>query len=193
MLHHMHTCPGALQHQHAELTVVPSIERDLLLQHAGICDDDVGMCHCPPETKHGRRVDPHAPPGSKPLQEGRPMYWCQPKNTANGTGVGCLICSYSFYAHHHVRLVCVHLLLSTWITTCCSMSAHQSLTGLLLAQLARGAALSSHSSHLLVSESEPIMCACACRDQVDLEHPHIRGRARTQRVVQCRQSHPQAL
>ncbi|PNH01148.1 putative glucuronoxylan glucuronosyltransferase F8H, partial [Tetrabaena socialis] len=50
-----------------------------------ICDDDNSMCYCPPETKFGRREAPAgSPPGTPPLQRGRPMYWCQPSSDKEG-------------------------------------------------------------------------------------------------------------
>lgn len=46
----------------------------------GLCDDDIGMCYCPPETKFGRQFKPDAKPGEPPLNRGRPMFWCNPNN-----------------------------------------------------------------------------------------------------------------
>ncbi|PNH08225.1 hypothetical protein TSOC_005205 [Tetrabaena socialis] len=61
---------------------------DAVLAAAGICDDDNSMCYCPPETKFGRREAPAgSPPGSPPLQRGRPMYWCQPSSDKEGNKV----------------------------------------------------------------------------------------------------------
>ncbi|EFJ48528.1 acetylglucosaminyltransferase, partial [Volvox carteri f. nagariensis] len=41
---------------------------------AGYCDEDLAMCYCPPGTKYGRTLaPPDAPPGTPPLQAGRPM------------------------------------------------------------------------------------------------------------------------
>ncbi|GIL48810.1 hypothetical protein Vafri_5227 [Volvox africanus] len=55
---------------------------------AGICDDDIAMCYCPPETKYGRIEAPHgAPPGTPPVRAGRPLYWCQPSTDESGNKV----------------------------------------------------------------------------------------------------------
>ena len=61
----------------------------LVLQ--GVCDDDTSMCYCPPETKYGRREAPEgSPPGTPPLQAGRPMFWCQPATVSLiVAGEGC--------------------------------------------------------------------------------------------------------
>ncbi|KAL6761490.1 exostosin-like glycosyltransferase [Haematococcus lacustris] len=53
---------------------------------SGICDDDIGMCHCPPETAFGRKI-PLGQPADDPVLRGRPMFWCQPNSTADGTPV----------------------------------------------------------------------------------------------------------
>jgi len=55
---------------------------------AGICDDNIAMCWCPPDTKHGRRdAPPGSPLGAPPAQRGRPLYWCQPSSDENGNAV----------------------------------------------------------------------------------------------------------
>ncbi len=47
----------------------------------GICDDDIAMCYCPPETKFGHQpAPPGSPLGTPPAKRGRPMYWCQPSS-----------------------------------------------------------------------------------------------------------------
>ncbi|MEW5298002.1 MAG: hypothetical protein WDW36_001167 [Sanguina aurantia] len=52
---------------------------------AGICDDDFGMCYCPPSTKYGRIPAPDgAPAGSKPIKQGRPLFMCFPKKDEAG-------------------------------------------------------------------------------------------------------------
>ncbi|EFJ51205.1 acetylglucosaminyltransferase [Volvox carteri f. nagariensis] len=49
---------------------------------AGICDDDIAMCYCPPETKYGRiEAPPGSPLGTPPVRAGRPLYWCQPSTS----------------------------------------------------------------------------------------------------------------
>ena len=46
----------------------------------GICDDDIAMCYCPPGTKYGHIPAPEgSPPGTLPVQIGRPLYNCNPK------------------------------------------------------------------------------------------------------------------
>ncbi|GAX85634.1 hypothetical protein CEUSTIGMA_g13049.t1 [Chlamydomonas eustigma] len=55
---------------------------------SGICDDDIGMCYCPPETKYGHIPAPEGSlPGSTPLRLGRPLYNCNPKEDAEGKKV----------------------------------------------------------------------------------------------------------
>lgn len=45
---------------------------------AGICDDDIGACYCDPKLgnpKYGRIPAPEgSPPGTLPVQEGRPLF-----------------------------------------------------------------------------------------------------------------------
>jgi hypothetical protein len=45
---------------------------------AGICDDDIAACYCDPKLgnpKYGRiPAAPGSPPGTPPLQEGRPLF-----------------------------------------------------------------------------------------------------------------------
>jgi len=46
---------------------------------SGICDDDIAMCYCPPETKYGHVFAPEgSPPGTPPIKRGRPLYMCNP-------------------------------------------------------------------------------------------------------------------
>lgn len=55
---------------------------------AGICDDDIAMCYCPPETRHGHIMAPAtAPLGSPPIKIGRPLYWCHPSTDANNNTI----------------------------------------------------------------------------------------------------------
>ncbi|KAG2488211.1 hypothetical protein HYH03_013205 [Edaphochlamys debaryana] len=52
---------------------------------AGVCDDNIGMCYCPPDTKYGRReaADPKLPP----IQAGRPLSMCSPSADKDGKKV----------------------------------------------------------------------------------------------------------
>lgn len=54
---------------------------------SGECDEDIGMCFCPSSSKYGRKpANNRDPPGTPPLQIGRPLGdHCQPNKTP-GTG-----------------------------------------------------------------------------------------------------------
>ncbi|GAX75781.1 hypothetical protein CEUSTIGMA_g3224.t1 [Chlamydomonas eustigma] len=55
---------------------------------AGICDEDIAMCYCPPETKYGHVLPPEGSPlGSSPMKIGRPLYWCQPSSDKNNNSI----------------------------------------------------------------------------------------------------------
>ncbi|GIL69673.1 hypothetical protein Vretifemale_506 [Volvox reticuliferus] len=55
---------------------------------AGVCDDDVAMCYCPPGTKYGRiEAPPGAALGTPPLQQGRPLFMCTPGTDEAGRKV----------------------------------------------------------------------------------------------------------
>ncbi|GLC75556.1 hypothetical protein PLESTF_001656500 [Pleodorina starrii] len=55
---------------------------------AGVCDDDIAMCYCPPETKYGRReAPPGSAPGTPPQQQGRPLFMCTPGTDEQGRKV----------------------------------------------------------------------------------------------------------
>ncbi|GFR49988.1 hypothetical protein Agub_g12134 [Astrephomene gubernaculifera] len=55
---------------------------------AGVCDDDIAMCYCPPDTKYGRKeAPPGSPLGSPPLQAGRPLFMCTPGTDSEGRKV----------------------------------------------------------------------------------------------------------
>jgi hypothetical protein len=47
-----------------------------LLFIPGICDEDIGMCWCPPETRFGLKIDQHHPRGDASARgKARPLYW----------------------------------------------------------------------------------------------------------------------
>ncbi|MEW5312044.1 MAG: hypothetical protein WDW38_003706 [Sanguina aurantia] len=55
---------------------------------AGICDDNIAMCYCPPDSKYGHRPAPEgSPAGTKPIQQGRPLFMCFPKEDKDGNRV----------------------------------------------------------------------------------------------------------
>jgi hypothetical protein len=55
---------------------------------AGVCDDDIAMCYCPPETKHGHIAAPAGSPlGTPPIKVGRPLYWCHPSSDEQGNEI----------------------------------------------------------------------------------------------------------
>uniref|UniRef100_A0A7S0VHX0 EGF-like domain-containing protein n=1 Tax=Polytomella parva TaxID=51329 RepID=A0A7S0VHX0_9CHLO len=63
---------------------------------SGICDDDLAMCYCPPETKMGRiEAAADAPPGTPPVRQGRPMFWCHLKEDRDGNKVGYGVMPYN--------------------------------------------------------------------------------------------------
>ncbi|KXZ50749.1 hypothetical protein GPECTOR_15g434 [Gonium pectorale] len=54
----------------------------------GVCDDDIAMCYCPPDTKFGRKEAPAgSAPGTPPLQPGRPLFMCTPGTDKDGKKV----------------------------------------------------------------------------------------------------------
>jgi hypothetical protein len=61
----------------------------ILTLDAGICDDNIAMCYCPPETKYGLIPAPEGSlPGAAPLRLGRPLYNCNPKEVGIETSCG---------------------------------------------------------------------------------------------------------
>ena len=55
---------------------------------AGVCDDDIAMCYCPPETRHGHIAAPAGSPlGTPPIKVGRPLYWCHPSTDEKGNEI----------------------------------------------------------------------------------------------------------
>lgn len=60
----------------------------------GVCDDDVAMCYCPPETKYGHVPAPEGSPlGTRPIRQGRPMYQCYADTVSQWFRLACSPCS----------------------------------------------------------------------------------------------------
>ena len=70
-------CDGLIADMHND--ALPSLAR----QPAGVCDTDIAMCYCPPETRYGHVAAPKGSPlGTPPVKVGRPLYWCQPSSVS---------------------------------------------------------------------------------------------------------------
>lgn len=104
----------------ASLHLVPRFLCAMAPTSSGICDDDVGECYCPPETRFGlkRHDDPAAKLKARPMNNVHPMtvsvFWldslnlkARPMNNVHPIMVS-IFCLDSFFvekAHHIIHIL----------------------------------------------------------------------------------------